>query len=137
MTDIVERQLRRWAASEFDWGKTDCSMVLADYVLEATGRDGASHLRGRYDDLIACVHLTDFLRRGLETVVAGCAERAGLVRTIAPCRGDIGVLELTRGRKLGGLCLGDRWAVKSTDGVLFIDHPVVAAAWAVFESRRA
>lgn len=129
MSDLIAAHLRRWAASDFVWGVSDCSIVLADYVLEVTGKDGAAPLRGAYDSRESCVALTG-MDKGLMGVVEACAGRVGLVRTIAPKRGDIGVLRL-RKHEFAGLCLGDRWAVKSPDGLLYLDKPEVVAAWAV------
>lgn len=127
--DIIADHLRRWAAVDFVWGVSDCSLVLADYVLAVTGKDGAAHLRGRYHDRESCSALTG-LDRGLSWVVADCASRASLERADSPCRGDIGVLDL-RGIEVAGLCLGERWAVKSPDGVLFLRRPRLIAAWAI------
>lgn len=129
MPDIVANHVRRWAAIDFVWGQSDCSLVLADYVRDVTGIDGAEHLRGRYGDRTAAEAVAG-LDRGLEHVISACASRCGLMRTIAPVRGDIGVMKL-RHLEFAGLCLGDRWAVKSPDGVLFLDGPELIAAWAV------
>lgn len=127
--DIVTKHLRRWAATDFVWGETDCSLVLADYVLDATGIDGAAHLRGRYTDRESCIALTG-LDRGLEHVVGDCAARATLAPTSKPQRGDIGVLRI-RHLEFAGVFLGDKWAVKSADGVLFPRNPTVVASWSV------
>jgi hypothetical protein len=129
LSDVVAQHLRRWATTDFVWGETDCLMVLADYVLDRIGVDGAAHLRGRYHDRVSCAALTG-LDKGHEPVVAACCDVAGLHRTIAPIRGDIGVLRL-RKLEFGGLCLGDRWAAKTLDGLMMFDRPEIVAAWAV------
>lgn len=115
----------------FEWGRTDCCLVLADYVLDLTGRDGAAHLRGRYTTKAGCNRVSGFLRRGLPDVVGECAGIAGLPLTDSPQRGDIGVLQFSERVFAGGICLGPRrWAIKSPDGLLTIDRDHVAA-WSV------
>lgn len=128
MPDIIERHLRRWAATDFVWGETDCSIVLADYVRDLTGRDGAAALRGRYASEADAWALGR--RDGLAAIVGACAARAGLQPTTAPVRGDIGVFA-RGGLEFAGLCLGERWAVKSTEGLLFVSGASVIAAWSV------
>lgn len=130
--DLVGIHLRRWASSDFVWGQSDCSIVLADYVHDVTGRDGAAHLRGRYATRAGCNRISGFLRRGLGSVVGECAANAALPASEAPARGDIGVITFADHSSVGALCLGgDRWAVKSVDGLLMLDRPHVVAAWSV------
>lgn len=130
--DVLEKHLRLWATTEFEWGRSDCAIVLADYVLDVTGRDGAGHLRGRYSTKGGCNRVSGFIRRGLASVVGECAAKVGLPLCEAPQRGDIGVLQFTERAFAGGICLGDgRWAVKSPDGLLTPTNPNVVAAWAV------
>lgn len=132
MDEVIAKHLRRWATSEFEWGRTDCALVLADYVLDAVGKDGAAHLRGRYQGWVGCERVSGFMRRGLTTVVGECASVAGLLPTDEPVRGDIGVLQFAERVFAGSLYLGDgRWAVKSTDGLITLNNPKVVAAWAV------
>ena len=104
-------------------------MVLADYVLDVTGIDGAAHLRGRYSSR-AGAEAFGRLSEGHIAAVGDCAARAGLSRTDHPVAGDIGVLAV-RDHEFAGLFLGDRWAVKTLDGVTFLARPKVLAAWSV------
>lgn len=127
--DLVSEHLRRWSKTDFAWGPADCAIVLADYLADVVGHDCAAHLRGQYHDRMSCMRLTHF-HRGLAAVVEGCVSRIPLERTFAPARGDIGVIR-AGSSEVGALCLGERWAVKSTDGVLFLPRPEVLAAWAV------
>lgn len=129
MEDIISRYLRRWASTEFVWGQTDCTMVLADYILEATGKDPAAPYRGTYSDRAGALEHGG-LSEGLLAVFNAGAERAGLRFTASPERGDVGALAVGD-TQFGGLFLGARWAVKSPDGLLFLAHPTVLAAWSV------
>lgn len=129
MSDIIAKHLRMWAGSDFVWGKSDCCIVLADYVLDVTGRDGAAHLRGRYSSREEA-EVVGGLAEGHMAAVGDCAARAGLSMTDEPRRGDIGVLAI-RDHEFAGLFLGDKWAAKSIDGLMFLSKPKVLAAWAV------
>lgn len=130
--DTVARHLRRWATVNFEWGRTDCALVLADYVLDVLGQDGAAHLRGRYSTRLECERACGLVSRGLVAIVGECAAVVSLQPTPQPERGDIGVLQFAERVFAGGLCLGDnRWAVKSPDGLLTPTNPNVVAAWAV------
>lgn len=129
MVDLIAKHLRIWASSEFVWGKSDCCIVLADYVQDVTGRDGASHLRGRYNSREEA-EAVGRLAEGHVAAVGDCAARAGLSATDGPQRGDIGVL-VVRGHEFAGLFLGDKWAMKSLDGLMILSKPKVLAAWAV------
>lgn len=130
--DAVARHLRLWATTNFVWGRSDCAIVLADYVRDLTGKDGAAHLRGRYSTRAGCNRVSGFVRRGLVSVVDECAANVGLLACGAPQRGDIGVLKFTDRAFAGAICLGgDRWALKSPEGLMTVTRPHVVAAWSV------
>lgn len=130
--DLVAKHLRIWASTDFAWGPRDCAIVLADYVLDVTGIDGAAHLRGRYSTRTGCNRVSGFIRRGLADVVGECAAIVGLAGCEAPQRGDIGVLKFTDRAFAGALCVGgERWGLKSPEGLVTVSKPNVVAAWAV------
>lgn len=130
--DIIGKHLRLWATTDFVWGRSDCAIVLADYVRDLTGKDGAAHLRGRYTNRAGCNRVSGFVRRGLAAVVGECASKVGLPACEAPHRGDIGVLNFTDRAFAGAICLGDdRWALKSPEGLMTVTRPNVVAAWSV------
>lgn len=132
MSDLVAKHLRLWATTDFAWGRSDCAIVLADYVLDLTGKDGAAHLRGRYTTRAGCNRVSGFVRRGLVSVVGECAANVGLSPCEDPQRGDIGVLKFTERAVAGAICLGgDRWALKSPEGLMTVTRPNVVAAWSV------
>ncbi|WP_169194927.1 hypothetical protein [Devosia sp. MC1541] len=127
--DHVTKHLQRWMRSEFKWGELDCTLAIADYVRDVTGKDPAEPFRGRYSTRAEAVALSG-LDNGLNTVFAGGAERLGLTPTDNPKRGDVAALK-QGGIEFGGLYLGSRWAVFSLDGLLLLDNPTVLAAWSV------
>lgn len=131
MSDIVKEHLRRWASTRFAWGVNDCLIVIADYVLDVTGKDGAAHLRGRYSTRDEMIALTAWESDPV-AVVEDCTSRAGLCRTDAPKRGDIGLLRINGGYVVGAIRLNGGWAVNSLTGVLMVPADTeTLAAWAV------
>lgn len=127
---MLDAFLDRMAALPFQDGKQDCALTIADWAVEATGcPDPAEHLRGRYQTALGRERLLKRLG-GLEAVVTDCAERAGLFEAECPTRGDIGVIEYG-GQKLAAICLGSRWAVKSSEGLTVLPADAVLKAWRV------
>ncbi|MES2034818.1 MAG: hypothetical protein V4466_11620 [Pseudomonadota bacterium] len=112
--------LARAAMTPFDWGTWDCSLWLADWLVENGYADPAGHLRGRYDTALSCARLLR-AEGGLMAVVSDCAMRAALARTYSPGAGAVGVVEAMTndGRALvGALCTGPRWAVLTHGGIM-------------------
>jgi hypothetical protein len=126
LDDFVEDMARR----PFRDGSADCALTVADWVILATGcADPAADLRGRYRTPLGRERL---LRRrgGLLAVITVCAARAGLDETQDPTRGDIGLIEVA-GQPLAAICLGLRWAIKSSHGVTVEPAGRVVRAWRV------
>lgn len=127
---MLDTFLERMAGTEFVDGAADCALTVAGWVIVATGcPDPVSHLRGRYRTPLGRERL---LRRlgGLEAVMAECAVRAGLEETANPVRGDVGLIVWGR-VELAAICLGERWAVKSSAGVTVGRADKVVRAWRV------
>lgn len=136
MTDLVSEHVQRWARTPFAWGTADCCIILADYVRDVTGIDGAAHLRGRYADYeqLRAICGNPF------ALVEECAGRVPLNPTRNPKRGDVGVIGIVSQdgyAQIGGLCLKPgQWAAKEIRGVNIVSEPKVIAAWSVpFGSR--
>ena len=127
---MLDAFLDQVAASPFVDGEKDCALTIADWVMVATGcSDPAAHLRGRYSTALGRERLLKRLG-GLTVVVADCARRARLEPTETPQRGDIGVI-IVGPQRLTGICLGHRWAVKSSAGLAGLKADRVEAAWRV------
>lgn len=127
---MLDAFLERMAATPFVDGKADCALTVADWVVAATGCDDPAHdLRGRYSTALGRERL---LKRkgGLHAVMAGCAIRAGLLPASTPERGDVGTLR-HGGQVLAGICMGERWAVKSSSGVSALKPDEIILAWRV------
>ncbi len=122
--------LETMAASPFEDGRSDCALTVADWTMTATGcPDPAAHLRGRYRTALGRERLLRGLG-GLEFVMSDCARRALLSETLTPVRGDIGLIRWGA-LELAAICLGSRWAVKASEGVVAQSADVVVRAWDV------
>lgn len=127
---MLDDFLETMAATPFVDGTADCALTMADWAMVATGcPDPAAHLRGRYRTPFGRERLLQ-RRGGLANVMADCAARAGLSETTTPVRGDIGLIRWGR-RPYAAIFLGQRWVVKSSEGVTVRAADVVIRAWRV------
>ena len=127
--DIVTRTLRAWASEQFIYGRNDCALAVADYVLGLTGRDAAEGLRGHYSTQIGCARL--LARHGGLLVLM--TERFGefLGMTEQPQRGDIGVVTCAGIDHVAALRVAaGRWAARTSRG-LVIGSVDCVRAWNV------
>lgn len=111
MAATLAAWLTAGASLPWVWGRTDCTIWVADWCCVHFGHDPAAAFRGMY----AC-------EAGAERLIA-----AGLARTIgpwmAPLRptasaqaGDVGVVTI-RGREVAAICTGTAWAVRTQRGL--------------------
>ena len=127
-------ELHRWARLPFIWGESDCALVVCDWVHAVRGVDPGASLRFAYGTAGELQRLTGFFTDPLG-VVTPLMVAAGLLKTDAPSRGDVGML--LRPRAPGNatphaaLCLGDVWAVKSETGVTAYRPTKILRAWSV------
>ena len=129
-------EIHRWAALPFEWGHADCMTVLCDWIHRVRGVDPARDVRGTYYDLLSCERATGYIRQPVETAARHFEGIAGLKRTGAPVRGDVGVLLLAgqgSARACGGLCLGETWCMKTEGaaGTTTMVPSQILAAWSV------
>ncbi len=136
--------LRGWldqaCARDWDWPVWNCILAPADWALLSTGLDPAAAWRGDCQDEAAARAV---VRRagGLTRLAATSLEPLGWVRTRTPGGGAVGVVRpsvmidrgVASGRvgfrtAFGGVCLGKRWAIASSDGVM-VEPARVVAAW--------
>lgn len=107
--------LRRWLAEGMDapwvWGKSDCTIWVADWCALHFGHDPAASFRGAYDDqagaerLIAAV-LADTIAPFMPPMRA----------TLEPAPGDVGVIDI-RGRQVAAIWTGRLWAFRTLRGL--------------------
>lgn len=113
---IVERMARfeafceRTNALPFVWGKSDCSLLVADWAVENGHDDPAAAWRGKYSTEEQCRALVAE-RGGLRDVIAACAFSVGLKPLREPAFGAVGVIGSERNpeRQWGTIWNGRRW----------------------------
>lgn len=124
--------LAQSARVPFRYGRSDCCLWVADWLIAQGRPDPAEGFRGRYRTKLGCARL---LRKhgGVLVILTGCAERAGLSPTGAPAAGDVGVVEVMTpdGPGLSGaIYTGRRWATRAVHGLL-VSEAVAVAAWRI------
>lgn len=140
---VVERfaRLQRFAGSingrEFVWGRRDCALVLADWLIANGIGDVASDLRGAYGTEAECKALLA-ARGGLVRVVAACAAETRLKPAHEPRLGAVGVIgsAANANKQWGAIWMGRRWLMLAQDPETGTCHfaPVTArplAMWGI------
>lgn len=133
MTDIVERTLRQWRQSRFEYGRADCLLSVGEYMARCGGQDVASWFRGRYDtEAEAEAFVVEY--GGLH----GLIDLVGFPR-INPLdvkRGDVVVVDPGKGLPhLAGLCTGGDIAMRTLRSVFLmpVKRACITHAWGVRE----
>lgn len=120
------------------WGRSDCYVWPADWVVVSGWPDPAGPWRGRYASAVGGARI---VRRagGAEALWIEAAARCGLNVTVRPIAGDVGLVRRetvaahgpTLGGLVGGVCLGGgEWAV-STPAGLRTGRWAAARAWRI------
>lgn len=113
----------------FKYGKADCGLTVADWVLDATGQDPAADLRGRYRSAAGAIRVVR---------EAGGSDLVGLVtarlgQPMAPLmaqRGDIVEVPGEDGPALG-ICIGGDLVAMRPAGLATIAMANAVRAWRV------
>lgn len=127
--EAVETALRKWAREPFVWGKTDCMLSVADYLIDAVGVDCGARYRGKYATRRGCMWASGFHRDPVKPF-ADCVAEIPLAVTDAPVFGDVGVVSFGD-TVAGALCLGGKWAARADEGVVITKPSKILKAWAV------
>ena len=128
---MLEAFLRELAARPSGYGRADCGLPLADWVMLARGvSDPAAKLRGTYSTEAECEALLR-ARGGLWRIVTELAASVGLSRSTAPKPGDIAVVEIARQHWGAILSPSGFWRIKANDGATGVKTCVVRRAWSV------
>ena len=117
------------------WGKHDCTLWPADWVVTCGHDDPAGEWRGRYRTALGAARLAG-RAGGLQALWQGGADAAGLSAVLKPRAGDVGLLPMaTRGvgpllsGLVGAICIGGGdWAVVTQDG-LWLGRASPVQAW--------
>lgn len=121
--------LRHGAAQPFDWLACNCGFWVCDWIELVRGVDPVADFRRRFKTAAWFRRMVK-AAGGNEAFSRGVAERAGLVETDKPKRGDVGLISTAAGATMAIYVGGGRWAAKSPRGVAIAAFPPVVA-WSV------
>ena len=121
--------LARQAERPFVWGASDCGCLIADWVRLRRGVDPLARLRGAYSGALGNARLMA-AEGGMLALVTRLLAEAGLPEAHAPQAGDVGLIDVPASGLTGAICLGDRWAMKTPNGVGFV-YAAPLRAWSV------
>jgi hypothetical protein len=118
------------AAAGWKYGERDCLLWLGEWARRNTGIDGGAPWRGRYKTALGCARV---LKRsgGMRACIERGAALAGMIETIEPKPGAVGLVEVMTARgaePVGAIFTGRRWAVLTAGGVLSVTA-TPARAW--------
>jgi hypothetical protein len=116
---VVERMARldafcaRTSTFPHVWGSADCTLLIADWLVENGHPDPAAEWRGAYDSEASCRALLAG-RGGLIGHVAACAAQIGLTPLHEPEFGCIAVIgsAVNPDRQWSAIWNGARWLVR-------------------------
>jgi hypothetical protein len=124
--DLLAQFIEQRRNVPFKWGKVDCCLFAADWVLLATNLDPASNLRGKYDSALGARRI---IKRngGLDAMVANALISFGFrqVDLLIAGRGDIIVRDSGNG-DCAGVVLGLQSAFVGGDGLKFLNTQLQA-----------
>jgi hypothetical protein len=132
----VSEFLGRAASTPFQFGRWDCQLWLADWLVASGHPDPAADFRGRYRTALGAQRLLN-REGGAVALVTRLAERAALASLAvdAPEPGAIGLVRVVgrRGRAepAGALFGGLRWQVLRAGGGLIAFPATPIACWKV------
>lgn len=132
---LADLSRRKW-----EWGKTDCLMVLADWVVLRRGVDPLARWRGTYTTH-GGARMGLRVAGGMEALLSHAFASVGLERAAEPVAGDVGLVSAPfawrNGRALwrptGAICVGDGWVMAADRGLVIARPPSIKLikAWAV------
>lgn len=129
VTDLLTDFLRAAARRPFIWGRDDCAQFVAAWV---EARRGANPGAGWcYRSPIGAARILK-RRGGMAAHFDGCLTPLGIVRTDAPKRGDIAIVDTEQG-EIAGIVLGASIACLRGPGII-VRHRSTAplvAAWSI------
>ena len=122
--------LENAAQTPFDYGKTDCALMPADWCQAECGIDPAASIRGKYATEAEWKGLAN-AEGGLLSLWSRLGCESGLERKDVPALGDIGLVNLPDNGLFGAIKgQGSRWMVKLDKGIVGGDF-AMQAVWRV------
>jgi len=111
----------------FAWGQNDCSLFVADALIEITGTDYAAPFRGEYSTAIGSFRALK--AAGFDSVLEYLTATFG-----EPChknqlsRGDVGLFESPTGPTVA-ICIGAIFVATGEAGLVFIPFEQIIVGW--------
>ena len=136
--DPLSLFLNRAAATPFAWGRFDCLLWLADWIIEQCGSDPAGNLRGSYSTMLQAAGIVRD-EGGMQKLVDVRMNWIGARRASPGARGDIAIVSVAGdggehfGNHAGAILLGGSAALLCQAGLItprLADVPIIAA-WRV------
>lgn len=115
----------------FEWGKNDCCLFVADWLVILTGIDPADELRGTYDDAATAGVILES-HGGLESMVSARFAADGWhdEPPVFAQRGDIVTCDTPDGVGLG-VCAGSTIAMPGKSGLVHAPMTLARKAWRI------
>lgn len=116
----------------FQWGTSDCGLLIADWAIMLGYPDPAAAVRGTYSDAEGAYAAIAPL--SFQEFVAQCCAACSFSPTDTPQDGDIGIIDLPMAGPTAGIMTNGSWAFKTAIGVTWLKTTQGAqiAAWRVF-----
>jgi hypothetical protein len=111
----------------FKWGKQDCCLFAADWILRATGKDIAAPLRG-YRSALGALRRVESMGETVEDVPGHLGLRE--VPATMAWRGDLVSVDTPTGVAIC-VCDGNRLVGAGPDGLAFLERREARRAWRI------
>lgn len=119
--------VRERRSMPFEWGRNDCVLLVADWILEATGIDHVADLRGQWHDALSAMRALEE-RGGMQAAVTAALGEPIDWRLAQ--RGDA-VLIVVDGRESLAVCAGEYALAASEHGALLAPMVDAVCAWRI------
>lgn len=119
--------INRRNCEPFKWGKNDCCLLVADWVLFATGNDVADDFRGKYRTKSGA--FKQLFKRGLNDVESVFKDRLNPAIPINYARrGDLALVEF-KGEFVGGIVTVNAVVCVGENGLVTLPMETVKAVY--------
>jgi len=122
----------------WEWGVCDCTLFVASWVLEATGKDPGEGLRSTYSTAAEANAIVD-AHGGMVDFIDWRLSSHGFMRTEAPVDGDVGLVEVPTGisidnvavKIIPAICWGPLWVAMAARGPVIKKMAWTGVAWRI------
>lgn len=122
----------------FEWGRQDCALFAADWILVATGTDPALKYRNRYKTaqgaarVLKHASLHQLFTEACGTPIwAALGQRGDIALLHTDVDGKVVETDVTDGRETVGVIIGTMVACPGKDGLVFAPLAAALNAWRV------